>query len=549
MNDLSTNSAPPEPLPTPKPSAGSTHQSSQPPTLAQESPDHFSGWKTIDEQQDFYNEKHFSYPSYTLVSGKLKDRKEDDVVIFSYLLSRADGNPLVEGSGHSSGSSGEDDDRFFQVSKDRLIESEQFNLVIHPTKEPGLIQSRARLVIIDFPQCYDTYDDNLLNSMAKELHLPNPTAFGGAHSKRVLALPGGENFRTGISLWVPAKKTPGLAKPGPSKDRITLFVSFPYFGRSSGSFSLSPESESVELLDFKRPGVDVPEHSAVANGEEKDDIGEILVHQARYMIFDNHIMATFRSKEDSAKDQVPFHLFQERIGAFHAMIHLIANRMELESWALGKLQASLCKLEGDIDRMISDVKPYEGDQGMRATRNIASFNKLSAALYAAINMAERQIAILQDLHNIFLAGHQKKTRDPEKEYPLRQNLSHRDAAPTPTLRGNPGRILPNALDTKVIGRVVQERKSFIRKVKGLVENTVVRRETFFGFLKSENAKAGPSEKTAQEVRDAVKGTEDTVKQIQAIHVQQGKETSKVFILTSVGAMCAPVAIYVSVYCL
>ena len=55
-------------------------------------------------------------------------------------------------------------------------------------------------------------------------------------------------------------------------------------------------------------------------------------------------MATFRSKEDSAKDEVPLHRFQERIGAFHAMIQMITNRMDSEVWILGKLQASLCKL-------------------------------------------------------------------------------------------------------------------------------------------------------------------------------------------------------------
>ena len=55
-------------------------------------------------------------------------------------------------------------------------------------------------------------------------------------------------------------------------------------------------------------------------------------------------MATFRSKEDSAKDQVPLHRFQERIGAFRATIHMISNRTELELLTLRKLQASLGKL-------------------------------------------------------------------------------------------------------------------------------------------------------------------------------------------------------------
>ena len=55
-------------------------------------------------------------------------------------------------------------------------------------------------------------------------------------------------------------------------------------------------------------------------------------------------MATFRSKEDSIKDHVPLHRFQEHIGAFRAMIRMVANRMGSELWILGKLQASFYNL-------------------------------------------------------------------------------------------------------------------------------------------------------------------------------------------------------------
>ena len=123
--------------------------------------------------------------------------------------------------------------------------------------------------------------------MAGVLHLPNPATFGEAHSRRVLALPGRGRFRTGFSLRVPPKNQSGLAKPGPSEDRITLFVSFPYFGQASSSIPLVPESESLKLLDFKRLGPGVPHHSAVMIREDPAANGEILVHQARYMIFDN----------------------------------------------------------------------------------------------------------------------------------------------------------------------------------------------------------------------------------------------------------------------
>jgi len=122
--------------------------------------------------------------------------------------------------------------------------------------------------------------------MAKELHLPNPATFGEAHSKRVLALPGRGRFRTGFLLWVPPKNPSELAKSGSSEDRITFFVSFPYFGKSGSSTPLGPESESVELLDFKNLGVDVPDRRAVVSRKGKD-VGGIIVHQERYMIFDN----------------------------------------------------------------------------------------------------------------------------------------------------------------------------------------------------------------------------------------------------------------------
>jgi len=153
MDDLGTNTAPPlGPHPTLKPSQGSTHRPSQAPppplALAQESLDHFEGWETIGEH-DSCHEKDFLYPSYNLTSEKLKSRKEEDVVIFDYSLSCVDENPSIQGSGSCSGRFSEGDDIFFQVPKDRLIESKQFNQIINPTKESRPIQSRGlRLAVM-----------------------------------------------------------------------------------------------------------------------------------------------------------------------------------------------------------------------------------------------------------------------------------------------------------------------------------------------------------------------------------------------------------------
>jgi len=105
---------------------------------------------------------------------------------------------------------------------------------------------------------------------------------------------------------------------------------------------------------------------------------------------------------------------------------------------------------------------------------LTSLNSLSAALFATISVAERQVAVLQDLHSVFLTSYRTKAKDGEKGYPLRQNPSFKNVALIPILSENPQQIWPNTLDT--IDEVVRERESFIKKVKGLVENMEIRRE-------------------------------------------------------------------------
>ena len=147
--------------------------------------------------------------------------------------------------------------------------------------------------------------------------------------------------------------------------------------------------------------------------------------------------------------------------------------------------------------MISDAKTCERNQGMRRIRTddedeqvrqnnvrereqgkvrglLASLNRLSAALFAAISVAERQIAVLKDLHSLFLTSYRTKTKEYETGYPLRQNPFHRNVAPIPILSENPEQIWPNTLDT--IDEVVREREYFIKKVNQLVGNMDIRRK-------------------------------------------------------------------------
>jgi len=103
---------------------------------------------------------------------------------------------------------------------------------------------------------------------------------------------------------------------------------------------------------------------------------------------------------------------------------------------------------------------------------IASLNRLSASLLAAISVAERQIAVLQNLHDLFFTSCRKEIKDYEKGYQLRENSLYKNIAPIPILSEGSNQIWPSTLDA--IDDVIRERKCFIQKVKELVENMDIR---------------------------------------------------------------------------
>jgi len=120
------------------------------------------------------------------------------------------------------------------------------------------------------------------------------TAFMDEYAQRIRALPGRGCFTTGISSLAPFKKSSELSMSSSSKDNFILFVSFPYFGEASEKAILCLRSESVKLSDFRRLGLGAPDCTTVICKQEVDyttgiqvDSGDALVHQARYMIFDN----------------------------------------------------------------------------------------------------------------------------------------------------------------------------------------------------------------------------------------------------------------------
>lgn len=94
---------------------------------------------------------------------------------------------------------------------------------------------------------------------------------------------------------------------------------------------------------------------------------------------------------------------------------------------------------------------------------VTSLNSLSGAMFAAIRVAERQIAILQDLHKMVLIS-----------CPPRQHSFYKSDSRIHILSEYPELVWSNILDT--IDEMVRERKSFIEKIKELVENMDAKRK-------------------------------------------------------------------------
>ncbi|CUS12892.1 unnamed protein product [Tuber aestivum] len=504
MANLATNSTTLT-RPIPEPSRGFDGQPQKP---TQRGP--YNDWETIGGHRRFYNEQDYFYPARNLSREKIKQRELFDVVFFKYSLSLDPPSPEDRGNSDeeaspSSGDFSSVDDKFFQVSKDQFMECDQFDHIFNP-----VVKSRRHLGIIDFPQCYDTSEVALLDSMAYRLRLLSDAEldFWVSHKESVLALPGDGYFRTGILFSVPLERLLGLGTPPSSEDRFTLFVSFPYLGNSAIGFRPGFRSESVGLLDFKTLGVRPLDRGDVRSEGERDDIREIVVHQARYMIIDNYTMVTFRSKEDSAKDEVPLYRFQGRICAFHAMIQMISNHTDSESRVMEKLQSSLWKL----DQIIADEKCYESEQKRNRTldvgpelppdlareekqrlkegykkaqqksfskeqgrgQDLISFNKLLVGLFAVISVAERQIEILQDIRRVFSATYPTSNKAHQTGHPRPQNALYGNAALIPALPECTKDERPDTLD--IIDKIVRERKSVIAHIRRLVGNMDIKRK-------------------------------------------------------------------------
>ncbi|RPB03054.1 hypothetical protein L873DRAFT_1787206 [Choiromyces venosus 120613-1] len=194
---------------------------------------------------------------------------------------------------------------------------------------------------------------------------------------------------------------------------------------------------------------------------------------------------------------------------------MIANRTDLESRVFGELQPWLGELEEEIDHAISNAKTGEDNQSIKSIPvDMPLTLKLLIALPKQHAEVQRLLISLNSLSAYMFAAISVVERNDKVNSQRRQNPFHRNPAPIPIFQENPEQIWSNTLDT--IKEVDQERKSFIQKIKDLIENMDIRRKILSVFLKSNQAKSAPSEKTAEETRKVMERTEQTARETKTL---------------------------------
>jgi len=143
----------------------------------------------------------------------------------------------------------------------------------------------------------------------------------------------------------------------------------------------------------------------------------------------------------------------------------------LYSWGGQVTGEEKLKWEKDYERALQNNLQKRKQRRVRDL--LTSLNSLSAALFAAISVAERQTVVLQDLHKIFFTSYRTKTKYHERKYSSHRNPCYKRVPRISILSEYPEQAWRNIFD--IIDEMVEERKSFVQKIKELVENMDVRR--------------------------------------------------------------------------
>ncbi|KAL0631447.1 hypothetical protein Q9L58_009692 [Maublancomyces gigas] len=125
---------------------------------------------------------------------------------------------------------------------------------------------------------------------------------------------------------------------------------------------------------------------------------QILVHQTWFLCFDNEKIAIFRSKDDKYNNRAPLFLYQQRVGAFQGLMHMISNIITLsEQEALENLRQKIT--EWELSRESGSPVP------------ITQLGSYQTDLYTMIQVVLSQTKYLEDLRQIFQTSYHSDFND------------------------------------------------------------------------------------------------------------------------------------------
>ncbi|KAI5851645.1 hypothetical protein DFP73DRAFT_537947 [Morchella snyderi] len=291
---------------------------------------------------------------------------------------------------------------------------------------------------------------------------------------------------------------------------LVLGVSLPYF--SLGTFVKEDEPESFGLSKYMSLGRDqnkLESEDNLVSISPETNLKEARVHKALLMVFNNEMIAIFRSKEDGQSGRPPpLFRHQERHGAYRSLITIISNILKCpQKKIFNFFEDKLCEQQYKVTYRMS-VRLSTPTDGLGMISNLQSLNTDISALNIVV---KSQIEILKELRQIY-----------ENTF-YQENIYDRNAIKIPLLWEMKEQIGPALL---TIDKIIGERNLFYENLNDLVKGVRKLQKSFSSFIKVEMAtnSANGVQNAIQDLGD-VKIPQQTTTIVNAIQIQT-QETGK-----------------------
>ncbi|KAF8247252.1 hypothetical protein K440DRAFT_661546 [Wilcoxina mikolae CBS 423.85] len=234
-----------------------------------------------------------------------------------------------------------------------------------------------------------------------------------------------ERLATGV--WIQGMFSPdGIA----GNEQSTLFVSLPYLGDVPYN---SENPESVRLSDFDGVTVNGTDGAISAPVE-----GELVVHQARFIVYNNTTIATFKSKESTKR--IHKSVFPgDTQGAFHLLARMVRDVVTSDQTIIAsfrkqlKSSHSIARLQALTSGIIHPADVEGGSPGDR-TQLLQGISEDLERLVLITSVIKRQVEVVDDLIMNFHNSCIVEPDDLRVRMPVISNHKEQILAALPVLR-------------------------------------------------------------------------------------------------------------------